>query len=124
MTGAGSFIAFRQRNKNLQKIGKIEGFGVEVKVNSEATRMVRVSLTSFIHTDFLASNSLSLAIRMPSNLLAYGGYHPMGALFPAFRGTTANQSVFLSVSWDFSEDEMSSCMSRAQLSAKYRVSVQ
>lgn len=93
MTGAGSFIAFRQRNKNLQKIGKIEGFGVEVKVNSEATRMVRVSLTSFIHTDFLASNSLSLVIRMSPFLLAQGGYLSLESFTICFREKCGNGEV-------------------------------
>lgn len=93
MTGAGSFIAFRQRNKNSQKIGKIEGFGVEVKVNSEATRMVRVSLTSFIHTDFLASNSLSLVIRMSPFLLAQGGYLSLESFTICFREKCGNGEV-------------------------------
>ena len=79
--------------RNLWKIGKTQGFGLSV-VNDEVTRKIRVRLTRFVWTDFVAPDFLFLVIRVSSPLLAWEGTFRMGDLSSAFRAKKG-QSVLL-----------------------------
>lgn len=71
-----------------QCLVKAEGFELGVVNGKELTR--------FIYTDVLVLDSVSLVIRMSSNLDKESSFH-MGDLLPAFRGTEESQNVFLAL---------------------------
>lgn len=52
----------------------------------EVARNIRVSLTKFVCTDFLAPNSLSLVIRISSLLLVQERELSLGSFMTCFRG--------------------------------------
>lgn len=70
VTRAGNFYSFRE-----QHICEDRG----------SSRRIRVSLTRFVGTDFLAPNFPSLVERMSSFLLVQGGYPSYGRFLTSFR---------------------------------------
>ena len=77
---------------HLWRTAKTEGFGRGVVNGDELTRKIRVSLSGFVCTDFLAPKSPSLAIR----LLGQGRCLPPGVLGSVSRKKSAGgQMPFL-----------------------------